>query len=280
MTTQSRSAISEELILAARRGLLPVRENTWLGGFGNMLRKEMGQWWGTRAWWVQIIIWVLILNGITTIIITQGNQSPEITPADAFTETVQTFLPIAIFAIGIGTITTVQGSIVGEKELGTAAWMMSKPVSRSAFILAKALAFTVGFWVSAILVPSVIFIIEMGQLAPTTPLALGPFLIGVALVALSQLFYLMLTLMLGTLFNSRRPITGIAIAFIMSGLLLKSIFPPFILAVTPWPLADIASAITLRMDLPSIWPVPIVVTGIWIIVMTAVALWRFGREEF
>jgi hypothetical protein len=32
--------------------------------------------------------------------------------------------------------------------------------------------------------------------------------------------------------------------------------------------------------LPSIWFVPILVTSIWIIVMLAVALWRFGREEF
>jgi hypothetical protein len=50
MTTESKSVTNQDLILAARQGHVPVRENTRLGGFGNMLRKELGQWWGTRTW--------------------------------------------------------------------------------------------------------------------------------------------------------------------------------------------------------------------------------------
>jgi hypothetical protein len=29
-----------------------------------------------------------------------------------------------------------------------------------------------------------------------------------------------------------------------------------------------------------VWPVPIIAVAVWIVVMTAVALWRFEREEF
>jgi hypothetical protein len=50
--------------------------------------------------------------------------------------------------------------------------------------------------------------------------------------------------------------------------------------VTPWPLPDVATGLALGTELPSVWPVPIIATVIWIVVMTAVALWRFGREEF
>jgi ABC-2 type transport system permease protein len=275
MTTESKSVTNQELILAARKGLIPVRESARLGGFGNMFRKELGQWWGTRTWWVQILIWVLILNGITTITaLTETAAPPEM-----LTEVVGTFIAVGIGAIGIGTVITVQGAIVGEKELGTAAWVMSKPASRSAFILAKTLAYAVGYWITAMIIPAVIFIIVMGQLVPL-PIAIGPFLIGLALMALGQLFYLSLTLMLGTFFSSRGPIAGIGITFIMTGLLLKSMIPLIVQIVTPWPLPDVASGLALGTELPSVWPVPIIATIIWIVVMTAVALWRFGREEF
>jgi ABC-2 type transport system permease protein len=275
MNTQSKTTVNQDLILAARQGLIPVRESARLGGFGNMFRKELGQWWGTRTWWVQILIWVLILNGITTITALTETMPPQEMPAIV----VGTFIGVGIGAIGLGTVITVQGAIVGEKQLGTAAWVLSKPASRSAFILAKMVAYAIGYWITAMIIPAVIFIIVTGQLVPV-PLALPSFLAGLALMALGQLFYRSLTLMLGTFFSSRGPIAGIGITFIMTGLLLKSLIPLPIQIVTPWPLPDVASGLALGTELPSVWPVPIIATIIWIVVMTAMALWRFGREEF
>jgi ABC-2 type transport system permease protein len=275
MTTETKSVINHDLIQAARQGLLPVRDSAWLGGFSNMLRKELGQWWGTRAWWIQALIWVLILDGVSTI--TGLTESG--TPAELLQEVVQTFLQVSIGAIGIGTVITAQSAIVGEKQLGTAAWVMSKPASRSAFILAKVIAYALGFWFSAILIPSTLIIIDL-RLLISAPLPLAPFLSGVALVALSQLFYLTLTLMLGTFFNSRGPIAAIGIGFIMTGLLLSNMIPLKVIIFTPWPLPDLSSALALGMPLPSVWFVPIVATSLYIVVMMALALWRFRREEF
>ncbi len=273
MNTNSKSIVNQDLILAARKGLIPVRENARLGGFGNMLRKELGQWWGTRRWWVQTLIWVLILNGISTIVMLNP-----LSPTEALQEVVQTFLPMSVGIIGIGTVIVVQGAIVGEKQLGTAAWVMSKPASRAGFILAKTLAYAIGFLVTAIFIPSTIFYFTAKSLI--TQLPVMPFLYGASMVVLGQLFYLSLTLMLGTFYNSRGPITGIGIGFIMTGLLLRSFIPLPIQILTPWPLPDISAGLALETSLPSIWPVPIIATSIWIVVMTAVALWRFGREEF
>jgi hypothetical protein len=103
---------------------------------------------------------------------------------------------------------------------------------------------------------------------------------GVALALLSLLFYLVLTLMLGTLFSSRGPVAGIGIAVVMTGLLLKGFIPLQVLIFTPWLLPDLSGAVVLDMPLPSVWFVPIVAVSCWIILMTAIALWRFGREEF
>jgi len=41
-----------------------VQESGWRGGLRNMLRLEFGKWWGSRLWWVQSLIWVLVINGM------------------------------------------------------------------------------------------------------------------------------------------------------------------------------------------------------------------------
>jgi ABC-type transport system involved in multi-copper enzyme maturation permease subunit len=51
----------------------------------------------------------------------------------------QAFFAISPLFGPIGVAVLAQGAIVGEKQSGTAAWVLSKPVSRSAFILAKLL---------------------------------------------------------------------------------------------------------------------------------------------
>jgi ABC-2 type transport system permease protein len=275
MTTPTKSAVNQDLILAARKGLIPVRESARLGGFGNMLRKELGQWWGTRSWLVQTVIWVLILNGISTIVALTESLPPE----QRLVEVVQTFLPMAVGLVGIGTVITAQGAVVGEKQLGTAAWVISKPASRSAFILAKIIAYAMGFWTTSIIIPSIIFFMTVRALIPV-PLALMPFLAGVGIAAISQLFYLTLTIMLGTFYNSRGPIAGIGIGFIMTGLLLKSLIPFQVLIATPWPMPDVAGGLAVGAELPPIWPIPIVATAILTLAMVVLALWRFGREEF
>jgi len=274
MTTESKTTVNQDLILAAREGLIPVRETTRLGGFGNMLSKELGQWWGTRTWWVQTLIWVLILNGINTIVMLEPYS-----PTGGLQEVVQTFLPMSFFLVGTGVVIVAQGAIVGEKQLGTAAWVLSKPASRAAFILAKMIAYALGIWVAALIIPTILFMFTVRMLVPT-PLALIPFLSGVVLAALGQLFYLVLTLMLGTFFNSRGPVAGIGIGFIIAGSMFRGLIPMQVLVATPWPLPDVAAGLALGTSLPSIWPVPIITTCIWILVMTAVALWRFEREEF
>lgn len=275
MITPTKPAVNQDLILAARNGLVPVHESARLGGFGNMLRKELGQWWSTRAWWVQTLIWVAILNGISTIVMLTETGSP----AQRLQEVVLTFLPMSVGAVAIGTVITTQGIIVGEKQLGTAAWVMSKPASRAAFILAKILANAVGFWTTAIFIPSIIFVLTIRALVPA-PLALMPFLVGVGIAALSQLFYLSLTVMLGTFFSSRGPIAGMGIGLVMTGLLLKNFIPMQVMIATPWPLPEIAGGLALGLELPSIWPLPVVATAVLTLVMVTLALWRFGREEF
>ena len=272
MATVTKTASGEARLLQ------PVTAEGWRGGLGNLLRKEFGQWWRTKMWWIQLIIWLALLNGIATIIVFQATQPGDGTVSEPSLEAVQTFLIMGASVIGIGVVTTVQSAIVGEKQSGTAAWVMSKPASRQAFILSKAAAHGVGFGVTAVLLPAIVFIAEALWLFDLT-LTVGTFLAGVGLVALNMLFYLALTLMLGTMFDSRGPITGLGIAVIFAGMFFKGMLPPAVVNLTPWLTGDIAAGIALDMPLPDNWFVPVVATVIWTVFFMAVALWRFSREE-
>ena len=264
---QTKSPHQPELQAVASRG--------WSGGFGNLVRKELDQWWGTGAWWIHLLIWTVILIGISTAILIEGQGSA---PTELHDEMVQTFILLSGMAIGIGVVITVQGSIVGEKESGTAAWVMSKPVSRQSFVLAKTVAHTLGFWATAIVIPAAIFLVGM-RLFVSEPVDVGAFMAGLAVVALVALFYIAFTLMLGTMFAGIGPIAGVGIGFALIGMFFKDMLPQALVRLTPWTLPDLASAIALGSPLPSQWQLPIIATAGWVVVLTAVALLRFGREE-
>jgi ABC-2 type transport system permease protein len=259
--------------------LQPVAARGWRRGLANLLRKELGQWWSTRRWWVQLIIWLVLLNGITTLMMLEDPSAIGFTPMEQAQDIVRTFFVLSAVVTAIGVITTEQGAVVGEKQLGTAAWIMSKPAARPAFILAKAVAHSIGFAVTAAAIPAVVFYMEV-WLVLSMSLALAPFLASVALLVLGQLFYLALTLLLGTTFSSRGPIAGIGLAMVLGGLFFKGMLPTAVVMLMPWLLAEIGGMVTLDTPLPPTWFVPIIATGCAIVAMTVLAVWRFAREEF
>ena len=55
--------------MSSGKTLQPVVEHGWLSGFANLLRKENSLWWGTRKWWVQTLVWLVISNGMIAFIL-------------------------------------------------------------------------------------------------------------------------------------------------------------------------------------------------------------------
>jgi ABC-type transport system involved in multi-copper enzyme maturation permease subunit len=49
-----------------------------------------------------------------------------------------------------------QDAVVGEKKDGTAAWVLSKPLTRPAFILSKIIANSVGILLTLVVVPCMV----------------------------------------------------------------------------------------------------------------------------
>jgi len=192
---------------------------------------------------------------------------------------------MAGFSLSIAAISMAQDSILGEKHSGTAAWVLSKPLRRPAFVLAKLIAIGLGILVTGILLPGAVAYFQLTHfgLKGLTPVGFAG---AMGLVALHMLFYLTLALMLATLFNGRGPVLGISLGILLSGLMILFFAntPGLLLAILPWRLVmplgqgPLVGYLALGAPLPTV--TPIIATAVWCLLFTGVAIWRIRREEF
>ena len=56
----------------------PVDAHGWRGGLNNLLRLEFGKWWGSSLWWIQTLIWVVVINGILAPIVWSEDMPGEV----------------------------------------------------------------------------------------------------------------------------------------------------------------------------------------------------------
>jgi ABC-2 type transport system permease protein len=257
--------------------LEPIHASGWTSGLTNLLRKELHAWWGTRFWLLQAAIWIVILNGflIFPLWILPELAAANVQGEDLQLSGIEGFFQIAPLVAAIGITILAQGAIIGEKESGTAAWVLSKPTTRAAFILAKFIAIAIGIGALAIALPATI---AYGQIALATGAspALGPYLVGLVLAGLHTLFYLALTLMLGAFSSMRGLVIGIPLALLVMQQPVAALLGP-VGWVMPHLLAAVTPLVAQGLPLPS--AVPIVSTVLLTALMLGAALWRFEHEE-
>jgi ABC-2 type transport system permease protein len=288
MTVQTHPQETRDLRLAARQGLLPARGSGLLAGFGNMLAKELGEWFHTRRWLWQLVIWVGILDGIIAFFLFVLPALQAVFPGIPTQEQVFAGLPPAVGALvhyfsmvimtgTIGAIILAQDEIIQEKQSGTAAWILSKPVARPAFILTKLLSNTIGALIFIVALPGLIALGEI-YLATHQLVPLLPFLAGAGVALLALFFYVSLVILLGVLFESRGPVLGIAFGIMWGGMILRN-FLPQSLYVLPFGMDGIALGVVQGIPLPAMLVSEVISTAILSIVFVLTALWRFQRTE-
>lgn len=208
---------------------------------------------------------------------------PIVAPEEAVSplEGLDVFLTFFGIFAPIGVMILTQGAIVGEKESGTAAWILSKPVSRSAFILAKLIGNGFAFLIIMVIGQGAIAFIQVAIAgAILSPMN---FIAAMGVNYLHLLFYLSLSLMLGTMFSTRGAVIGIPIAILIGQSLVESIIEaisPFLVLMLPKNLPAIANLVSIGEPLPPEWPVPVIGLSILSILNITIAIWRLKREEF
>lgn len=253
-------------------GLVRVTEGGWRSGLTNLMSAAFGSWWRTRTWVIQSLLWTVVINGALAAVI--WGDAPD--DMSVFT----LFGVMTMFA-SIAVTITMQEAIVGEKRSGTAAWVLSKPASRTAFVLSKLVPNAVGVVATMLVIPSVVLLAQL--LAAGIDTSVPRFVLGVAVAALNLLFYLTLTLMLGTLFDAAGPVIAIPLAFAFGQQLVTGV--PGLAGVLPWALlvpisgsdVSVIGAIVAGQPIPA--PAALLSTGVACAVFAVVAFWRFSRTE-
>lgn len=255
-----------------------VSEPGWQRGWSNMLRSALARWFKTRTWWIQCLIWGGMIGGLITAIA----LAPDSPPAEELLSLFTIF--IGIFP-AVGIVIIMQDALVGEKREGTAAWVLSKPVTRPVFVLSKVVSNSIGVILTMIIVPSIICyaILYLTRHFSIDPIHL---LLTMGVIFICHFFFLSLSLMLGTFFNSRGPVIGISLAilFLQQNLIQ---FIPMLRFVLPWNLV-VSSGNNTILTLALMMGQPVQTEHLTILAIIAVesllfvliSLWRFNREEF
>ncbi len=268
--------------MASNSVLEPVTARGWRAGFNNLFRKENRDWWGTRSWLVQAIIWTAILIGILAMVLFAPMEDTSAGGKAVVGLTV--FFMVAGTALSIGAIIMGQEEVLDEKRSGTAAWILSKPVSRVAFILAKVAANAIGILIILVLLEGALayalIAIVTGQAFPVLP-----YLGALGVLYLAVMFYFLLSLMFSAATNSRGAAIGIPMAILFGYQFIVGL-APWTLQITPWGLTNagmgssgnaVAAAIALGESYSAL---PIIATLVWCILFVAIAMWGFNRDEF
>lgn len=239
----------------------PVTETGWRMGFSTLLKKELKTWFGTNTWWQQALLWTLILVMFGSV----GLGDPE---AGLFI-----FYIMATIFPSIAVIIISQERILEEKRSGSAAWVLSKPVSRTAFILAKLIPAALGFSTSMIFIPGVLFYLVAVSLGSTV--SLGLFLLSLVPLMMWQIFLSWLTMCLGTFFDKEGPVMAVPFPFLFIGpsLAQHPIYGP----LGPWGLTMYSVGLT-SGEPYSVYP--IYITLVILVILAILAVVRFRRHEF
>ncbi|MCD1295052.1 hypothetical protein CUJ83_08585 [Methanocella sp. CWC-04] len=276
--------------MSANSSLVRETNKGWTTGLSNMLSKENGEWWNLKSILMQLIIWTFIVNGIVAMILfivpnmaaSEGSADAQNTPGTSTPEELahegmMVFFNLSAMAISIGAIIISHESILKERETGTAAWVLSKPVSRKAFVISKFFANGIGVLLIIVLIQGAISY-GLCSIVQGTPIDLVPYFAAVCVLGLICLFYTTLSIAMGVFSNSKAAVIGIPMLILFMGSMLSQFIQP-LQYIVPHTLVPVSAGLATGAGMQQIMVVPILATAAWIAVFIGITLWKFERID-
>jgi ABC-type transport system involved in multi-copper enzyme maturation permease subunit len=261
-----------------------------LRGFGGVLGRELRVWFPWR--WL-----ILTAAGFGVFALVYLPWAA--TSANLLGPLLYFFFGLWLVVMLLAVVSLTEGSVLGEIDNGTAAWMAALPIARPSIILAKfvaaaagitAIVFTVGLVVYPVLdsasqrgvtefsrdrlAETLAAPIGMWGAFTTLP-ELGDWVVILAAVAMLLSFVAALMMLLGTLLSSRSLVFGL-------GLVIVGAFGALAVAgsaAEASPAGLIGGIVDALQDKPFDLGAPLLATALWILVVLLLAVWRFNRRE-
>lgn len=247
----------------------------WNQGFNNLLLTEMSRWFKRKVFLTRLLIWCCFSNGMAILI---WLQAPNVG-----SEAILVYGIFAGLTSSIGITIIMQEAIVGEIKSGTAAWILSKPITRESYILAKWLGNSIGATISMIIAPTyvfyVLFFLFTGELLNLNMLSMV-----IAILSLNMLFFLSFSLLMGSFLRNSSLVIGVPTGFYVAQQILVN-FSSILVEIVPWgltnPLSDgtpsIVASFLIGTQPFSI--LPIIVTSLSIILFLMLTIKIMQTQE-
>jgi ABC-2 type transport system permease protein len=261
-----------------------VNEKGWRRGLGNLLRGEYSAWFKSSRWWRQLLVWLAIINGMMGIMIIataeatrDGNDGPPL------------LFMYGIFGgmfVAFGVMIIMQRVLVREKQYGTAAWVLSKPVTRTAFVISRLLINATAILLTSVIAPGVILYITLGSFSDIGWLSPFGFAAALLMVSLHAFYWIAFVLMLGTLLESSSGVIAVPMVLYFVFWYGPSLIPgliyisPILLTFSPAPDQMSALSVSFMTGEPVFSWLPLIATAVSCAIFIAVAIRRFNRQEF
>ncbi|HVX29063.1 MAG TPA: ABC transporter permease subunit [Nitrolancea sp.] len=250
-------------------------------GLNVLLTKELREQWRTlRLPIVAIIFFVVglgspVLAKYTPEIIEHAGGDIQITvPVPQMKDAIDQFIKNLGQVGPFAAILLAMGIVAREREHGTAAFVLSKPATRVAFLGAKFIALLVTFSVS-VLAAGIAAYIYTAILFERPPIA--GFVACCLLLLLGISVFVALTLLASTAIGSTLPAAGVGLGAYILMAILSAV--PRLGHLTPLGLGDPAKALALGTSPPHLWS-SLIASGLWIAVALVLAWLSFRHQEF
>ena len=261
-----------------------VKEKGWRRGLGNLLQGEYSSWFKSSRWWKHLIMWFSIINLMMIIMIIDSAKA-----AKGGGEGPSVLFMYGIFGgmfVAFGVMIIMQRVLVSEKQSGTAAWVLSKPVTRTAFVVSRLVVNSITILLTAVIVPGVVLYVSLGLFSDFGWLSPLGFSAALLTVSLHTFYWIALVLMMGTLFESSAGVIAVPMALFFFFWMGTDLIPgliyisPLLLTFSPAPDQMSALFVSFTTGEPVFSWLPLISTVVFSVLFIAVAIWRFNRQEF
>ncbi len=252
-----------------------MNHNTF-SGLRSLVALEDARWKKSYNWLKSSLVWLALFNGLMYMGLVYTPGLTGVAP-DVASALIMLYQMLSSFC-PVGAIIIVHNSLISEKENGTAAWVLSAPVSRASMIISK-LGVNLLYTSSITIVLQSVVSFYIIQYATNVSLPIASYYLGVAQMALYLAFWVTLTITLGVVLDNRGTVMGasLGIMFLHGPVAnLASRYIPFITQLMPSALLN--SAISSATG-GAFSPHAIMVVFMWIMLFALFACLRFEEQE-